>query len=159
MSILTKSNLVLRDLDILTSMDQSAISLSVAFDDENTRELLEANTMSTLARIEALKECKQAGLRVSAMICPVIPYVNDPIPILEKVTPFVNKIWVYGLSILDESETNWKNIDDLLKKKYPSEYSEMRNAIFDRTHHFWAELRAEILDACSRRSFDLSIHI
>ena len=157
--ILTKSDLVLRDLDILTSMDHSAVSLSVVFNDENARMNFEGNTMPTDARIQALKKCKKEGLRVSAMICPVIPYINDPSPIIEKVAPFVDKVWVYGLSILDESETNWKNVDSILRNNFSSDYSQIRNPIFDKTHPFWMKLRTEILGEYSQKAFELSVHI
>ena len=157
-SILTKSNLILRDLDILKSMRQSAVSLSVAFDDESTRMLFEDNTMSTQTRIQALEECKKAGLRISAMVCPVIPYVNDPMPIIEKVVPFVDKVWVYGLSILNESEVNWKNVERILRQNYPSDYDEIRNAIFDKAHHYWADLKENILGSYSRGDYELSVH-
>lgn len=79
-------------------------------------------------------------------------------PILEEITPFVDKIWVYGLSILDASEVNWKNIDLLLKQEYPTDYPEIRNVIFDKPHEYWTDLKTKLIDAHSREDCVLSVH-
>lgn len=50
-SILTKSDLVVRDIDILKKMENAAVSVSVAFNDNRIRNLFEANTMETHKRI------------------------------------------------------------------------------------------------------------
>jgi DNA repair photolyase len=42
--ILTKSDLVVRDIDILKKMDDTAVSVSVAFNDNQTRKRFEANS-------------------------------------------------------------------------------------------------------------------
>ena len=76
-SILTKSDLVLRDIDILQEMDNASISGSVAFNNNHIRQQFEANTIDTKARIEALHKLSKAGTRTSALICPVIPYITD----------------------------------------------------------------------------------
>ena len=43
-----------RDIDILKEMKEAAVSVSVAFNDNRTRRLFEANTMDTENRVEAL---------------------------------------------------------------------------------------------------------
>lgn len=70
-SILTKSDLVLRDLDLLLPMEDSAVSFSVAFNGDDVRQLFEANTKTTEARISALKKLRAAGIRTTALICPL----------------------------------------------------------------------------------------
>ena len=58
-SILTKSDLVVRDIDILKEMDDASVSVSVAFNDNQTRQLFEANTMATGNRIGALRSASR----------------------------------------------------------------------------------------------------
>jgi DNA repair photolyase len=43
--ILTKSDLILRDMDLLQKMDQASVSVSVAFKDNTVRQLFEADTV------------------------------------------------------------------------------------------------------------------
>ena len=60
--VLTKSDLILRDMDLLQKMDQASVSVSVAFKDNAVRQLFEADTMDTEPRIEALRKFKAAGV-------------------------------------------------------------------------------------------------
>ncbi|MCD4720178.1 MAG: hypothetical protein K8S13_10020 [Desulfobacula sp.] len=86
-SILTKSDLVIRDIEILTKMNNAAISVSVAFNDNQTRRLFEANTIDTEKRIEALRKLKEIGVRTGALVCPVIPYITDAIELIDMLAP------------------------------------------------------------------------
>ena len=54
-SILTKSDLVLRDMDLLQKMNDANVSVSVSLIDEDVRSLFEANTKPTKTRILALQ--------------------------------------------------------------------------------------------------------
>ncbi len=54
--ILTKSDLVTRDMDLLRQMKDASVSVSVAFNDNRVRQQFEAHTMDTEARIEALRK-------------------------------------------------------------------------------------------------------
>jgi DNA repair photolyase len=157
-SILTKSDLILRDLDILRSMDSASVSFSIAFEDDGTRGVFEANTITTEARIAALKQCHKMELGTSAMLCPVIPYVSNVIPLVEKITPYIGKLWVYGLSILDKSEVNWDNVQKILKQYYPDDRERIEDAIFNKDHSYWSGLRRELLDKYEDKAFELSIH-
>ncbi len=76
-SILTKSDLILRDIDVLKKMDNASVSVSVAFNDNRVRQQFEFNTIDTEARIGALVKLRKAGIKTSALICPVIHYITD----------------------------------------------------------------------------------
>jgi len=81
-SILTKSDLVLRDTDLLQKMNEASVSFSMAFNDNRTRRLFEANTVDNEKRIEALRQLKEAGVRTGALLCPVIPFITDAIQLV-----------------------------------------------------------------------------
>jgi hypothetical protein len=53
-SVLTKSDLAVRDIDIFSKMDNASNSISAAFNDNRTRSLFEDNTVDTEKRIAAL---------------------------------------------------------------------------------------------------------
>jgi DNA repair photolyase len=57
--ILTKSETVLRDRDILAETADSNVSVSVAFDDDRVKRLFEGNTIETSRRIEVLGRLKE----------------------------------------------------------------------------------------------------
>jgi len=63
-SILTKSDLVLRDMDLLASMENASVSVSVSFNDNDVRRLFEANTMEYINKAERVlsTECPEGIL-------------------------------------------------------------------------------------------------
>jgi DNA repair photolyase len=158
-SILTKSDLVLRDLDILQSMKNASISVSVAFNDNRIRERFEANTKDTEDRIEALRKLREAGIRTSALICPVIPFITDVIPLIDCLESLTDTIWIYGLSIDRRSYGNRRNLEIILNESYPDLREPIEEIVLSKNHQFWTRLRQELKDIQKNRQLNLSIHV
>src|SRR5262249_30654717 len=78
--IVTKSALVLRDLDILARMAQRdlvKVALSVTTLDARLARLMEPRAATPERRLEALRQLTAAGVPASVMVAPVIPALND----------------------------------------------------------------------------------
>jgi len=78
--IVTKSNLVLRDLDILSRMAKRnlvKVALSVTTLDAKLARVMEPRASTPPRRLEALRQLNAAGVPASAMVAPVIPAIND----------------------------------------------------------------------------------
>lgn len=86
--IVTKSRLVLRDLDVLTELAKHnavRVGLSVTTLDNRLASKMEPRASSPAERLEALAALREAGIPTFAMIAPVIPGLNDrEIPALLK---------------------------------------------------------------------------
>ena len=85
-SVLTKSALVLRDLDMLAKSG-AEVGLTVTTDDEATARIMEPRVPSPAARIEALARLGDAGIDTYAFVGPALPM--DPARLarqLRKVT-------------------------------------------------------------------------
>lgn len=158
-SILTKSDLVVRDIDILNAMSDAAVSVSVAFNDEPTRRLFEANTIATVKRVDALRQLKNAGIRTGALVCPVIPYITDAVQLIDMLVPYTDKIWAYGLSINDRLGKNWLNIQPILRHHFPDLAEQIERAIFSKEHLYWIQLREKLAALKKDRQLDLNIHL
>jgi DNA repair photolyase len=79
-SIVTKSALVLRDLDVLTELARAnlaAVFVSVTTLDPALKRTLEPRAASPAARLRALGELAAAGVPTGMMVAPVIPAVTD----------------------------------------------------------------------------------
>ncbi len=74
--ILTRSPLVLRDLDLLKRFTRVRVGLSVPTLDERARRLLEPNAPPIRARLAALRSLADAGLPVFANYSPAYPFTN-----------------------------------------------------------------------------------
>jgi DNA repair photolyase len=78
--IVTKSALVLRDLDILTRMakrDLVKVAMSVTTLDPKLARAMEPRAATPPRRLGALRELIKAGVPASALVAPVIPAIND----------------------------------------------------------------------------------
>jgi DNA repair photolyase len=78
--IVTKSALVLRDLDILTRMakrDLVKVAISVTTLDPKLARVMEPRASTPARRLGALRELVKAGVPASALVAPVIPAIND----------------------------------------------------------------------------------
>jgi DNA repair photolyase len=78
--IVTKSALVLRDLDILTRMARRnlvKVALSVTTLDPKLARVMEPRAATPSRRLEALRQISAAGVPASVMVAPVIPALND----------------------------------------------------------------------------------
>src|SRR5215469_5667484 len=78
--IVTKSALVLRDLDILTRMakrDLVKVAISVTTLDTKLARVMEPRAATPPRRLGALRELVKAGVPASALVAPVIPAIND----------------------------------------------------------------------------------
>ena len=158
-SILTKSDLVVRDIDILKEMNDAAVSVSVAFNDNRTRRLFEANTVDTEKRIEALRRLKETGVRTGALLCPVIPYITDAIQLIDMLAPCADVIWIYGLSINDRSGQNWLNIQRILRSQFSELFEQIETAIFSKDHIYWSQLRENLVALKNDQQMNLNIHL
>ncbi len=157
--ILTKSDLVTRDIDILAAMPDASVSVSVAFNDNDTRRLFEADTVNTEARIEALRQLRAAGIGTNALLCPVIPYITDAAPLIDMLAPHTDTVWIYGLSIEKRTDPNWQNLQALLKRHFPDRQNLIETATFTADHAFWQALRRDLQRLAQDRHLNLKIRL
>lgn len=78
--VITKSSLILRDLDLLTALAESAgvgVALSIPFLDERVARIIEPFAAPTEARFKTLEKLSRAGIETCLSISPVIPGLND----------------------------------------------------------------------------------
>jgi len=76
-SILTKSALVLRDLDLLRTIEHLQVAFTITTLDEAARRVFEPQASPTGARLEALARLSEAGLKTWAFFGPALPYISD----------------------------------------------------------------------------------
>ena len=78
--IITKNALVVRDIDLFTRLAEHhaiRVSLSITTLDAKLARVMEPQTSSPEARLRAIRELTQAGIRTNVMVAPIIPGLND----------------------------------------------------------------------------------
>src|SRR3989338_7938548 len=74
LSVLTKSNLVTRDIDILKRFRQAVVGLTVTSADDGISRYFEKYAQPVSERFEALRKLNEAGIRTYAFIGPLLPH-------------------------------------------------------------------------------------
>lgn len=79
-SLLTKSSLILRDLDLLSEINAlcyANVSFSITLMDDEVREVFEPKSSSTYRRFESLKTVRKNNLPGGVMLMPILPGIGD----------------------------------------------------------------------------------
>ncbi len=90
--ILTKSPLVLRDLDVLKAFRSVEVGISITTDSDAVRREFEPNAPTIEERIEALRTLHTAGVATYAFIGPVLPM--SPEILGRKLGPYVHRVLI-----------------------------------------------------------------
>lgn len=71
--ILTRSNIIVRDIDVLKQMPNVEAGFSITTDDDDIRKIFEPNAPPIKARVEALEALHIAGIRTYVFVGPLFP--------------------------------------------------------------------------------------
>ncbi len=99
-SVLTKSPLVMRDVDLYEQMSSRlpvSVNLSVPTLDEKAWRATEPHTPSPGARLDAVAELRRRGIDSGVLIAPLMPGINDT---AEQVQPIVDRAREAGATFL-----------------------------------------------------------
>ena len=79
-TLITKSDLVLRDLDLIKSINsksKAVVQMTLTTFDEKLCRILEPNVATTKQRFSALMKLKEAGIPTVVWLTPILPFIND----------------------------------------------------------------------------------
>ena len=79
-TVLTKSTLVLRDLDLLAQINRrtkAVVQMTLTTQDDALCRLIEPGVSVTSQRVTALKAFRDAGVPTVVWLCPILPFLND----------------------------------------------------------------------------------
>lgn len=81
-TLITKSDLVLRDLDLLQRIHEKTkcvVQITLTTFDEAMCRILEPNVCTTKRRVEVLHTLREAGIPTVVWLCPILPFLNDTV--------------------------------------------------------------------------------
>lgn len=98
LSIATKSDLILRGLDITKTFLNACVSWSVNILDKTFKDDMD-KAVSIERRLAAMKEFHKAGVRTTCFIAPIFPGITDVKAIIERGKKQCNLIWLEYLNL------------------------------------------------------------
>ena len=96
--ICTKSDLVVRDIDLLKELGKVTVSWSVNTLDEGFKDDMD-NAVSIARRLDAMKRIYDAGIRTVCFISPVFPGITDFEAIFHRVRAQCDLVWLENLNL------------------------------------------------------------
>lgn len=79
-SCITKSDLVLRDIDLLEKINEktkAVVQVTITTADDELCKMIEPNVCPTSRRVEVLEKLKERNIPTVVWFCPILPYIND----------------------------------------------------------------------------------
>jgi DNA repair photolyase len=172
--MITKSDLILRDLDILKAIDMEAIhatdlpgkmtrgtniSFSLSTLDPEIAATLEPGAPPPAVRLQTMRKCKDAGLRVGVNAIPMLPYISDSKEQLELLVKAAKDhgadyILIGGLTLFGDKPADSKTLYyKFLERKFPHlirDYKSLYRIFFSPPKHYLAELEVRAEEICNK---------
>lgn len=135
---ITKSDLILRDLDLLKKINEKTkvvVQMTLTTADDELCGILEPNVCPTSRRVEVLNILKENDIPTIVWLCPILPYINDTAENINSILDYcvdanVKGIFCFqmGLTLRKGSrEYFYQKLDEHfpnLKEKYIEEFGE-----------------------------------
>jgi DNA repair photolyase len=136
LAIQTKSARILRDMDVLKSINTKAkcvVQMTLTTFDEDLCRILEPDVSTTAERFTVLEICRDAGIPTVVWLCPILPFINDTEDNLRGLLDYCVRAEVHGIlcfgfgtTMRDGSrEYFYKKLDEhfpSMKQKYIREF-------------------------------------
>lgn len=100
LAIQTKSNRILRDLDLLKNINEKAkcvVQMTLTTYDEDLCKILEPNVCTTKERVKALQIFHENGIPTIVWLSPILPFINDTRENIEGILDYCIETKVYGI--------------------------------------------------------------
>lgn len=147
--ITTKSDLVLRDLDLIKTFLSPLVSWSVNTLDENFKNDMD-KAVSIERRIAAMKRCHEEGIRTTCFISPIFPGITEVFDIIERIKDFCDYIWLENLNL----RGNFKaDIMAYIGEKYPDLLPLYRQIYGQNDLTYWRVLDSKVAEYAAANGF------
>lgn len=138
-SILTKSDLVVRDLDILKTIKNIDVGFSMGIADRKYQKILEPGAVSFAKRAKAMKKLHEAGVKTYLFISPIIPGISDPKKSIELTK---NAFDYFMAEAINTRSINYRRLLNEVKKHFPEKFVHLDEV--SRSADYWRGVETEL---------------
>jgi DNA repair photolyase len=149
--ILTKSDLVARDVDVLRELGGCEVEMTVTSLDDDVRAAFEPGAPPPARRLAALRVLRDNGVPTSVSVGPVLPEFTDLRGIFEAVRDLAGGIRGESLNV---RAVNWAGFDAALRRHFPERAAAFRKAVTSAP--YWEEVAATFEELCV--AYDVPSH-
>ena len=159
-SCLTKSDLILRDLDLLKKINEKTkvvVQITLTTADDDLCRVIEPNVCPTSKRVEVLKKLEENNIPAVVWLSPILPHINDSEDNINSILDYCVDTNVKAVLNLDmgfslrpgNRDYFYKKLDENfpgLKERYINEFGE-KNFIYSKNNR---KLKGLINDRCQK---------
>ena len=153
-SILTKSALVTRDIDLLKRLPRCEVALSFSTVDEKIRQQLEPGTSPIDEKITALKTLYQAGIKTVVMAAPLLPGISEWKQIIQATSPYATH---FRFDSLNMRTTFQSKLMDFIDVHYPHLLTLYHDIYMQNNETYWETLQSEIKNYAHLKQLSVEI--
>ena len=146
--IATKSNLILRDIDLLKKQKNVTVAISLNTLDENFRKDMD-NASSVCDRLNALRELHDNKIHTVLFMSPIFPEITDFKAIINTSRDFVDEYWFENLNLRGDYK---QVILAYIHKKYSRLFNLYCDIYQKHDAEYWLSLEQKIIEYCEKKN-------
>ena len=154
--ILTKSSLVLRDMDLLKQLPQSEVCFSFSSSQDTVRQQLEPQTSGVDEKINALQTLHENNIQTAVMIAPIFPQITDWKTIIAKTRAYTNN---FRFDSLNMRPYFFRRVMDFIEVNYPHLVGLYTDIYLNNDKTYWQNLAQEIKTFCATQQLNASVFL
>ena len=148
--ICTKSDLILRDIEILKRLKNLTVAVSINTLDENFKKDMD-KASNIFNRLKTLQALYKNNIKTVLFMSPIFPEITDFRLIIDRTRYFVNEYWFENLNLRGSYKLP---ILKYIKNYYPQHFDLYQQIYIHKNFDFWDKLISEIKNYCERNSID-----
>lgn len=162
LAILTKSDLILRDLDLLKKINMKSkcvVQMTLTTADDDLCRKIEPGVCPTGRRIEVLEILRRENIPTVVWLCPILPFINDTETNIRALMEYTVRVNVRGIVFFGigmtlregDREYFYTQLDRLfpgMKQRYIAKYGNAYQIVSDHNR----ELSGIVFDTCRNNS-------
>jgi DNA repair photolyase len=152
--VLTKSPLVLRDMDLFKQMANVRVGISLSTTDEGFARLIEKHVATPKQRLDAVRKLHSAGIPVYLFVSPIFPYLSDWRTVADAVDGYVDMVCFENLNLRADYSAA---VLEVVKFNYPNIYPEIVKIYSDKSRfrEYWNHEAAQIREYMNGKNYKL----
>ena len=155
-TVITKSRLILRDLDLLKSINEKSkciVQMTLTTYDEALCRVLEPRVSTSRERFETLKTLGEHGIETVVWLCPILPWINDTVENIRGLLEYCREAGVKGILCFGMGVTlregNREYFYEQLRKSFPG-LEERYRRTFGNSYSLGSDRNRELMDLYHR---------
>lgn len=149
-SILTKSDLILRDADLIGGLKECETGISITATDDAVGRNLEPRASLPSKRIKALKVLHEKGITTYAFIGPILPGLTRLDELMDTVRNHVDFVVT---EVLNTRCGSWSDVRKTIQRHYPDLWTDWEKKV--RFREYWNGVEEELKELC--RKFEVPL--